>query len=78
MTIELNEEVLVKRIPQIGHQYRTKNFSIEIFDKKISKEHKADVSIARITSSVSDRHKVGDIIEIEEIAFYSEHYQFVK
>ncbi len=78
MAIDLNEDVVVRRVPQVGQQYRSKNFSIEILDKKASKEHKANVSVARILTTLTDKYKVGDILEIEEIAFYSEHYIFIK
>jgi hypothetical protein len=78
MAIEINEDLMVRRVPQIGQQYRSKNFSIEILDKKASKECKPDVSVATIVSSSIDKYKVGDLIEIEEVAFYSDYYEFVK
>ena len=78
MAIDLNEDLVVRRVPLVGQQYRSKKFSIEILDKKPSKEYKAEVCIARITGSTTDKYKVGDIVEIEEIAFYSEYYQYVK
>lgn len=72
------EDVVIRRIPHIGQSYRTKDFSIEIIDKKPSQNFNADMVVAKVVASANRNHKVGDVIEIEEIAFYSEYYQFVK
>lgn len=72
------EDVVIRRIPNIGQIYRAKDFSIEIIDKKPSQSFNAAISVAKVVASENRNHKVGDIIEIEEIAFYSDYYQFLK
>lgn len=76
--IVFNQEVESRVVPQIGSQYKAKDFAIEIIDKKPSKNFEAEQLIVRVTGSTNRNHEVGDVFDVEEIAFYSNYYQFVK
>ena len=76
--IDFNQEASIRVIPQIGQAYKAKDFSIVIIDKKPSETFEADMLVAEVTGSSNRKYKVGDTFDIEEIAFYSEYYQFSK
>jgi hypothetical protein len=77
-SIDFNQEVETRVIPQIGSQYKTKDFAIEIIDKKPSENFRAEQLVVRVTSSSNRNRKAGEVFDVEEIAFYSNYYQFVK
>jgi hypothetical protein len=65
------EEATVRRVPVVGQIFKAKYFSIQIVDKR---GNQYDCQV--ITCVNPSRLKVGEIFEAEEVAFYSDYYEF--
>ena len=62
---------IIRKYPQVGAMYSTKLILIEVTDK-----FKKTYTCKVLASQEPSRWKVGDCFEAEEIAFYSDYYQF--
>ena len=68
--VNFNDEI-IRRKPSIGNMYKAKNFSIEIVAKR---GNKYDCKVLSVIPP--SRREKGEIFEAEEIAFYSEYYEY--
>lgn len=66
------DDTIIRKFPGVGCQYKAKYFSIQVLEKRGWTRYNCLV----LSSTEPSRWKVGDIFEAEEIAFYSEYYQF--
>lgn len=69
---DCTEEYSLRVIPEVGYIYKTKYISIMITHRN------KDGYKAKVLSTINNRRIVGEILEIDNIAFCSSHYKFVR
>lgn len=69
---DFRKDVLIRVKPRVGFTYASKagKITIEITALKGESTFKA-----KVIASQTDRHAVGKVLEVEEIAFYGNHYE---
>lgn len=66
---EMGEDVFIHKIPSVDEIFKSKYFTIQITEKN-GDQYKAEI----ISSVREERHPIGEILEIDEVAFQSDYY----
>ena len=69
---EMNDEIVIRKIPQKGEVFKSKNFTIRITEvpEQGSDEYMAEI----IGTLIEERYPLGKTFGILEIAFQSDYY----